>query len=115
MPVASIAPPINPPSASISRTRGPFAVPPIPGLHGMTEVGDRGPIAPHIRIERRDDRVPKIVEALSGRRGDADRRAGNQWRLRPSIDFVLHYKVLYTTRRGTRQRPNRTLDRNGVE
>src|SRR6266576_2616431 len=35
MPVASIARPINPPSASISRTRCPFAVPPIAGLHGM--------------------------------------------------------------------------------
>src|ERR1051326_809840 len=35
MPVASIARPINPPSASISRTRCPFAVPPMAGLHGM--------------------------------------------------------------------------------
>src|SRR5437868_3236767 len=35
MPVASIARPINPPSASISRTRCPFAVPPTAGLHGM--------------------------------------------------------------------------------
>src|SRR6476660_5848102 len=35
MPVASVARPINPPSASISRTRWPFAVPPIAGLHGM--------------------------------------------------------------------------------
>src|SRR5215213_3903662 len=35
MPVASIARPIKPPSASISRTRCPFAVPPIAGLHGM--------------------------------------------------------------------------------
>src|SRR5437879_5028439 len=30
-----MARPINPPSASISRTRWPFAVPPIAGLHGM--------------------------------------------------------------------------------
>src|SRR5215203_2444302 len=35
MPVASIARPINPPSASISRTRCPLAVPPTAGLHGM--------------------------------------------------------------------------------
>ena len=35
IPVASIARPINPPSASISRTRCPFAVPPTAGLHGM--------------------------------------------------------------------------------
>src|ERR1700687_2262231 len=35
MPVASIARPISPPSASISRTRCPFAVPPTAGLHGM--------------------------------------------------------------------------------
>src|SRR5258705_3482500 len=35
MPVASIARPITPPSASISRTRCPFAVPPTAGLHGM--------------------------------------------------------------------------------
>ncbi len=35
MPVASIARAINPPSASISATRCPFAVPPIAGLHGM--------------------------------------------------------------------------------
>src|SRR5262245_52472195 len=35
MPVASIARPINPPSASISRTRCPFAVPPTAGLQGM--------------------------------------------------------------------------------
>ena len=36
MPVASIARPISPPSASISRTRWPFAVPPIAGLHGIS-------------------------------------------------------------------------------
>ncbi len=35
MPVSSIAVPIRPPSASISRTRCPFAVPPTAGLHGM--------------------------------------------------------------------------------
>ena len=35
MPVASIARPINPPSASISRTRWPFAVPPTAGLQGI--------------------------------------------------------------------------------
>src|SRR5262245_55444245 len=35
MPVSSMARPINPPSASISRTRCPFAVPPIAGLHGI--------------------------------------------------------------------------------
>src|SRR5712691_11825394 len=35
MPVASMARPMSPPSASISRTRWPFAVPPIAGLHGM--------------------------------------------------------------------------------
>ena len=35
MPVASIARPISPPSASISRTRWPFAVPPMAGLQGM--------------------------------------------------------------------------------
>src|SRR5690242_9025303 len=35
MPVASIARPIKPPSASISRTRWPFADPPTAGLHGM--------------------------------------------------------------------------------
>src|SRR5207249_10871529 len=35
IPVASIARTINPPSASISRTRCPFAVPPIAGLHGI--------------------------------------------------------------------------------
>src|SRR5688572_23768386 len=35
MPVASIARAINPPSASISRTRWPLAVPPTAGLHGM--------------------------------------------------------------------------------
>ena len=35
MAVASMATPIKPPSASISRTRWPFAVPPIAGLHGM--------------------------------------------------------------------------------
>src|SRR5258708_4837404 len=35
MPVASIARPIKPPSASISRTRCPFAVPPIAGLQGI--------------------------------------------------------------------------------
>ena len=35
MPVASIASPISPPSASISRTRCPFAVPPTAGLQGM--------------------------------------------------------------------------------
>src|SRR3954451_24121547 len=35
MPVASIARPMMPPSASISRTRWPFAVPPIAGLHGI--------------------------------------------------------------------------------
>jgi hypothetical protein len=34
--VASIARPIKPPSASISRTRCPFAVPPIAGLHGIS-------------------------------------------------------------------------------
>ena len=32
--VASAAMPITPPSASISRTRCPFAVPPMDGLHG---------------------------------------------------------------------------------
>ena len=36
MPVASIARPISPPSASISRTRCPLAVPPIAGLHGIS-------------------------------------------------------------------------------
>ncbi len=36
MPVASMARPISPPIASISRTRWPFAVPPIAGLHGMS-------------------------------------------------------------------------------
>ena len=35
MPVASIARAIKPPSASISRTRCPLAVPPTAGLHGM--------------------------------------------------------------------------------
>ncbi len=35
MPVASIARPIRPPSASISRTRWPLAVPPTAGLQGM--------------------------------------------------------------------------------
>src|SRR5688572_27146178 len=35
MPVASMARPINPPSASISRTRCPLAVPPTAGLQGM--------------------------------------------------------------------------------
>src|SRR6185295_10752335 len=35
MPVASIARPIKPPRASISRTRCPLAVPPTAGLHGM--------------------------------------------------------------------------------
>src|SRR6185295_2012575 len=35
MAVASIARPINPPSASISRNRWPLAVPPTAGLHGM--------------------------------------------------------------------------------
>lgn len=35
MPVSSIARPISPPSASISRTRWPFAVPPTAGLHGI--------------------------------------------------------------------------------
>src|SRR6188768_1631139 len=35
MAVASIARPISPPSASISRTRWPFAVPPIAGLQGI--------------------------------------------------------------------------------
>src|SRR6185436_8823743 len=35
MAVASIARPMMPPSASISRTRCPLAVPPIAGLHGM--------------------------------------------------------------------------------
>ena len=35
IPVASIARPINPPSASISRTRCPLAVPPTAGLQGM--------------------------------------------------------------------------------
>src|SRR6186713_3754041 len=36
MPVASMACPMRPPSASISRTRWPFAVPPTAGLHGMS-------------------------------------------------------------------------------
>ncbi len=40
MPVASIAVPIKPPSASISRTRWPFAVPPTAGLHGMCATVD---------------------------------------------------------------------------
>ena len=35
-PVASMALPINPPSASISLTRWPLAVPPTAGLHGMS-------------------------------------------------------------------------------
>ena len=35
MPVASMARPINPPSASISATRWPLAVPPMAGLQGM--------------------------------------------------------------------------------
>src|SRR5262245_41969326 len=35
MAVASIATAMRPPSASISRTRWPFAVPPIAGLHGI--------------------------------------------------------------------------------
>ena len=39
MPVASIALPINPPSASISRTRCPFAVPPIGGIAGHVRNG----------------------------------------------------------------------------
>ena len=39
MPVASIARPIRPPSASISRTRWPFAVPPTAGLQGMCADG----------------------------------------------------------------------------
>src|SRR5215471_1076986 len=38
MAVASIARPMRPPSASISRTRCPFAVPPIAGLHGMCAI-----------------------------------------------------------------------------
>src|SRR6187402_2615588 len=36
MPVASMASPISPPSASISRTRWPLAVPPIAGLQGIS-------------------------------------------------------------------------------
>ena len=35
MPVASMARPMRPPSASISRTRWPLAVPPTAGLHGI--------------------------------------------------------------------------------
>src|SRR5512143_923207 len=35
MPFASAARPISPPSASTSRTRCPFAVPPIAGWHGI--------------------------------------------------------------------------------
>src|SRR5258708_13551321 len=38
MAVASMATAISPPSASISRTRCPFAVPPIAGLHGMCAI-----------------------------------------------------------------------------
>src|SRR3954469_25035621 len=41
MPVASIAWPITPPRASISRTRCPLAVPPTAGLHGMCAIVSR--------------------------------------------------------------------------
>ena len=78
MPVASIARPIKPPSASISRTRCPFAVPPIAGLHGMcatvsidsVQIAD---VAPHARrrprrfhagVARADDDDVECVTAL---------------------------------------------------
>ena len=38
MPTASVTSPITPPSASISRTRWPFAMPPIAGLHDICAI-----------------------------------------------------------------------------
>src|SRR5579872_1828040 len=51
--VASIKTPISPPSASISRTSWPFALPPTLGLHGSVQIFDGSPVTSSVSTPRR--------------------------------------------------------------
>ncbi len=65
MPVASIARPIRPPSASISRTRWPLAVPPIAGLQGMCATVSRESVQSPTRQPQARRRPCRLAPGVS--------------------------------------------------